>query len=176
MLRDIFYNHFPDLLSSLYFRLGINFVPEGKYPIDIGGVKRVCILASSGNTLIPMIRSLRRGIPDVRITVALPPDAVEDAMEESDQVDEVVVLDGKRALKEIRDDWPDLVIASHRGFMSAKMAFRTGAMYRLGFRYDHEDKLDTGFLFTHSVPLDESKDELEQGLDLIRSLRLPEIR
>jgi ADP-heptose:LPS heptosyltransferase len=60
--------------------------------------------------------------------------------------------------------------------MRAKRVFRTGAMYRLGFGYDHKGKLDTGFLFTHAVPLDESKHEAEQGLDLIRPLGLPEIR
>jgi len=181
MLRDIFCNHSPDVLGSLYFRLGVNLVPESKHPIDIGGVRRICIFATSGIgnliMLTPMIRSLRSGIPDARISVAVSPNGAKDVIEGSDLVDEVVVLDSKRKLKEIRDDWPDLTIAAtHRGFMRAKRAFRTGAMYRLGFRYDHEDKLDTGFLFTHAVPLDESKHEVEQGLDLIRSLGLPAIR
>jgi ADP-heptose:LPS heptosyltransferase len=181
MLRDIFYNYFPDLLGGLYFRLGINLVPESKYPIDIDGVKKVCILATSGIgnliMLTPMIRSLRRGLPGARITVVVSPNGAKDVIEGSDLVDEVLVLDSKRTLKEIRDDWPDLTIAAtHRGFIRAKRAFRTGAMYRLGFRYDHEDKLDIGLLFTHTVALDESKHEVEQGLDFIRALRLPEIR
>ena len=127
--------------------------------------------------LTPMIRSLRRGIPDIRIAVAVSPNGAKDVIEDSDLVDEIVVLDSKRKLKEIRNDWPDLAIAAtHRGFMRAKRAFRTGAMYRLGFRYDHRDKQDTGFLFTHTVPLDESKHEVEQGLDLIRPLGIPTIR
>jgi heptosyltransferase-2 len=191
MLRDIFYNHFPDVLSGLYFRLGINLVPEKKYPIDVGGVRKICIFATAGIgnliMLTPMIRSLRSGIPDARITVVVSCNGARDVIEGSDLADEIVVLDGKRKLKEIRDNWPELAIAAtHRGFMRAKRAFRTGAMYRLGFRYDHEGKSDTGFLFTHAVPLDESKHEVEQGLDLIRSLsrpmngattsRLPEIR
>jgi ADP-heptose:LPS heptosyltransferase len=185
MLRDIFYKCFPDLLGGLYFRLGINLVPESKYPIEIGGVKKVCILATSGpdnlTTLTPMIRSLRCAIPDVRITVVVSSDEAKDVIEGGDLADEIVVLDSsgqdarapKRKLKEIRGDWPDLTIdAAHRGFVSAKMAFRTGAMYRLGFRYDHGDKLDTGFLLTHTVPLDKSKSEMEQRLDLVRSLDL----
>lgn len=181
MLMDIFYSYFPDPLGELYFRYGIRLVSEGKYPIDVGGVKRICILATSGIgnliMLTPMIRTLRCGIPDAKITVAVLPNGAKDVIEGSDLVNEVVVLDDKHRFKEIRHDWPDLTIAgTHRGFMRAKEAFRTGAFWRLGFRYDHKDKQDTGFLFTHTVPYDESKHEVEQGLDLIRPFGLPEIR
>jgi heptosyltransferase-2 len=181
MLRDIFYSFSPDLLGGLYFRLGVNLVPEKKYPLDVGGIRRICIFATSGVgnliMLTPMIRTLRSGIPDARITVVVSPNGAKDVLEGGDLVDEVVVLDSKRKLRKIRDDWPDLAIAAtHRGFMRAKRAFRTGAIYRLGFRYDHGEKLDTGFLFTHAVPLDGSKHEVEQGLDLIRQLGIPEIR
>lgn len=181
MLRYIFYKFFPGVLGALYLRLGINLVSESKHHIDIGGVKRILIFATAGIgnliMLTPMIRSLRRGIPDALITIAISPNGAKDVIEGSDLVDEIVVLDGKRKLKKMRDDWPDLAIAAtHRGFMRAKRAFRTGARYRLGFRYDYKDKLDTGFLFTHAVPLDDSKNEVEQGLDLIRSLGLPQIR
>ena len=82
MLRDIFYKCFPDLLGGLYFRLGINLVPESKYPIDAGGVKKVCILATSDadnlTTLTPMIRSLRCAIPDAKITVVISSDEAKD--------------------------------------------------------------------------------------------------
>jgi len=181
MLRDIFYSFFPDLLGGLYLRFGVNLVPEKKYPLDVGDIRRICIFATSGIgnliMLTPMIRTLRSGIPDARITVVASPNGAKDVLEGGDLVDEVVVLDRKRKLRKIRDDWPDLAIAAtHRGFMRAKRAFRTGAIYRLGFRYDHGEKLDTGFLFTHAVPLDESKHEVEQGLDLIRQLGIPQIR
>jgi ADP-heptose:LPS heptosyltransferase len=174
MLRDIFYNYFTDILGSLYFHLGINLVPEKKHPIDVGGVKKVCIFATEGignlTVLTPMIQSLRRGIPEVSITVVVSSDEMRDTIEDSDLV---VVLDSKRKLKKIRDDWPDLAIdATHRGYAGAKMAFRSGAMYRLGFRYDKADKMNTGFMYTHAVPLDESKEEAERRLDLIRPLEL----
>ncbi len=181
MLRDIFYSFSPDLLGGLYFRFGINLVPEKKYPLDVDGIRRICIFATSGIgnliMLTPMIRTLRGGIPDARITVVVSPNGAKDVLEGGDLVDGVVVLDSKRKLRKIRDDWPDLAIAAtHRGFMRAKRAFRIGAIYRLGFRYDHGEKLDTGFLYTHTVPLDESKHEVEQGLDLVRQLGIPEIR
>lgn len=181
MLRGMFYKCSPGFLQSLYLHLGVNLVPESKYPIDIRGVKKVLIFATSGIgnliMLTPMIRSLRSGIPDALITVAVSPNGAKDVIEGSDLVHEVVVLDSKRKLKRIRDNWPDLTIAAtHRGFMRAKKAFRTGAMYRLGFRYDHKGKLDTGFLFTHTVPLNETEHEVEQGLDLIRPLGLPQIK
>ena len=181
MLRDIFYSFSPDLLGGLYFRFGVNLVPEKKYPLDVGGIRRICIFATSGIgnliMLTPMIRTLRSGIPDARITVVVSPNGAKDVLEGGDLVDEVVVLDRKRKFKKIRDDWPDLAIAAIQGgLMRAKRAFRSGAIYRLGYRYDHGEKLDTGFLFTHTVPLDNSKHEVEQGLDLIRQLGIPEIR
>ena len=180
MLRDIFYSYAPNFLSTLYFRLGINLVPESSYPVDIGGVKKVCIFAMSEldglATFEPMIESLRVGIPDIQIILVVSSDVVKDVLEGDDLADEVIVLDGKRKFRQIREDWPDLTIAaSGSGFTHAKMAFRTGAMYKLGFRYDHEDKQDIGFLFTHAVPLDESKSTEEQKLDIIRSLGLAPI-
>jgi ADP-heptose:LPS heptosyltransferase len=172
MLRDLYCNYSPYLLGGLYFRFGINLIPESKYPVDLGGVRRVCVLADSDadglDHITPMLRSLRVRIPDVHVTVVLP--AGTDAMEDSDLVDEVVTLQGKRVFRKIRDDWPDLTIATGNGIMSAKMAFRTGARYRLGFKYDHVGKRNTGFLFTHTVPLDKSKSESEQLLNLIRTL------
>lgn len=171
MLRDIFYICGPNLLSGLYFRLGINLVPESKRPVDMGGVQKVCVLAASGTgdlmTLRPMIMSLRRGIPDVQIIFVLSSHEAGDELEDG-MADKVIALDEKRAFRKIRDEWPDLAIAAGSGFVYAKMAFRTGARYRLGFRYDHEDKRDTGFMFTHAVPMDTFKDKAEQKLDLIR--------
>jgi heptosyltransferase-2 len=181
MLRDLFYNYSPAILGKLYFRLGVNLVPEKDELIDLGGVKKICIFGTSGIgnliMLTPMIRTLRAGIPDAYITVVVLPNGAKDVLEGGDLVDSVVVLDSKRKLKQIRDDWYDLAIAAtHRGFMRAKRAFRTGTIYRLGFRYNHENKLNTGFLYTHSVPLDESKHEVEQGLDLIRPFGLKEVK
>lgn len=175
MLRDIFCNYSPYFLAGLYFRFGINLVPESKYPIDLDGVRRVCVLAASEtdelSNLMPMLKNLHSSIPDVCVTVVLSARGKNDAMEKSDLVDEIVTLEDKRVFRKIRDNWPELTIATtQNGLMSARMAFRTGARYRLGFRYDHMGKQDIGFLFTHAVSLDESKSEAEQGLALIRTL------
>ena len=84
-------------------------------------------------------RCLRSGISEAWITVAVSPNGAKDVLEGGDLVDEVVVLDGKRKLRKIRNDWPDLAIAAtHRGFMRAKQAFRIGARYKLGFRYNYK--------------------------------------
>ena len=175
MLRDIFYNYFTDLLGTFYFRLGINLVPEKKHPVDVDGLKKVCIFAAADTSdlaaLAPVIQSLR-GIPDV-ITVAMSCIGEKEEIEGSDLVDEIVMLDSKRKLKKIRNDWPDLTIdATNSGYAGAKMAFRSGAIYRLGYRYDHADKLNTGFMYTHAVTLDESREEAERLLKLIRPLGL----
>ena len=174
MLRDLFCNYSPYLLGGLYFRLGINLVPESEYPVDLDGIRRICVLANSDTDeltrLTPMLRSLRDRIPGVRVTVVLSAGGKADAMEDSDLVDEVFTLQEKRVFRKIRDDWPDLAIATGNGIMSAKMAFRTGARYRLGFKYDHMSKHETGFLFTHTVSMDKTIPGSEQLMNLIRTL------
>jgi len=179
--RDMFFTFFPEILGEIYFRSGLRLVPERKYPIDVGGVKKIYIFGTSGIgnliMLTPMIKSLRYGIPDAKIKVIVLPNGAKYVLEGSPLVDEVIVFDGKGKLREIRHDWPDLTIAAtHRGFMRAKEAFRTGAFWRLGFRYNHEGKQNSSFLYTHAVNYDEDKHEVEQGLDLICPLGLPEIR
>jgi ADP-heptose:LPS heptosyltransferase len=178
---NLFYKHCPEILGELYFRFGIRIIPENRYPLDPGGIKRICIFGTSGIgnliMLTPMIRTLKAGIPDSKITVFVLPNGAKDVLEGSDLVDQVVVIDDKSKIGAIRHDFPDLAIAAtHRGFMRAKEAFCTGAFWRIGFRYDHKGKKDTSFLFTQALPYDESKHEVEQGLDLIRPLGYPEIR
>jgi ADP-heptose:LPS heptosyltransferase len=181
MLRELYLNYTPSVSGMLYFRLGLNIIPESKYPLDVDGIKRICVMATAGIgnviMLTPMIKTLRRGIRDGKITVVVATDSAKDVLEGSELVDQVILLNSKRSYKELRNDWLDLTIAAtSRGFLRAKRAFRTGAMYRLGFLYDHEDISDTGLLYTHTVRLDETKHEVEQGLDLIRPLGLPEVR
>jgi len=178
---NLFYEYCPEILGELYFRFGIKIIPENRYPLDPEGIKRICIFGTSGIgnliMLTPMIRTLKAGIPDSKITVFVLPNGAKDVLEDSPFVDQVIVLDNKSKIGEIRHDFPDLTIsATHRGFMRAKEAFRTGAFWRVGFRYDHKGKNNTGYLYTQAVPYDESKHEVEQGLDLIHPLGYPEIR
>ncbi|HGJ63847.1 TPA: hypothetical protein ENS27_00495, partial [bacterium] len=178
---SLFFEYFPEFLGELYFGLGIRLIPESKYELDPGGIKRIYIFGTSGIgnliMLTPMIRTLRVGIPDGKIHVIVLPNGSKDVLEGSSIVDDVIVMDNKRIFRDIRRDFPDLAIsATHRGFMRAKEAFRTGAYWRLGFRYDHRGKKDTSFLFTHAEKLQENKHEVEQGLDLIRPLGFQEIR
>ena len=178
---SLFYEYFPEILGELYFRLGIRLIPEGRRELDSGGVKRIYIFATSGIgnliMLTPMIRTLRAGIPDGKIHVIVLPNGAKDVLEGSPIVDDVIVMDSKKIFKDVRHDFPDLSIAAtHKGFMRAKETFKTGAFWRLGFKYDHKGKNDTSFLFTQAVDCDESKHEVEQGLDLIRPLGFPEIR
>jgi len=177
----LFYEYCPEILGELYFRLGIRTIPENRYPLDPGGIKRICIFGTSGIgnliMLTPMIRTLKAGIPDSKITVFVLPNGAKEVLEGSDLVDRVIVMDDKFKMGDIRHDFPDLAIAAtHRGFMRAKEAFRTGAFWRVGFIYDYKRKNNTSFLYTQAVPYDESKHEVEQGLDLIRPLGYPEIK
>jgi hypothetical protein len=132
-----FYEHCPEILGELYFRFGIRIIPENRYPLDPGGIKRICIFGTSGIgnliMLTLMIRTLKAGIPDSKINVFVLPNGAKDVLEGSPFVDQVIVLDGKSKIGEIRHDFPDLAIsATHKGFMRAKEAFRTGAFWRIG--------------------------------------------
>ncbi len=179
--RDLFFTYFPEILGSLYFDMGLRLVGESKYPLDVRDIKSICIFGTSGIgnliMLTPMIRTLRNGIPDAKISVVVLPNGAEYVLKDSDLVDDIIIYDSKKVLREIRHKWYDLAIAgTHRGFMRAKEAYRTGAFWRIGFKYDYKNKKDTSFLYTHAVPYDENKHEVEQGLDLIRQLGLPEIK
>jgi len=180
MLRDIFFNYLPNILSNLYFKYGIRLVPVAKEEIDFGGVRRVCILAPSGIgnlvMLTPMLNSLRQAIPDVSITLVVASEAAKTLLDGTPLADEIIVMDGKKStktLKMVRNNWPDLTIAAtHRGYMSAKTVFRTGARYKVGFHYDYLARQNTGFFFTHPVSCEEDKHKVEQTLALLEPLGL----
>ena len=180
MLRDIFFNYFPNILSYLYFKCGIRLVPVSQEEIDFGGVKRVCVLATSGIgnlvMLTPLLNSLRQAITDVSITLVVASEVAKKLLDGAPLADEIIVMNDKnkkKALKMVRNNWPDLTIAAtHRGYMRAKTAFRTGARYKVGFRYDYMNCEDTDFFFTHPIPYEEDKHEVEQALALLEPLGL----
>ncbi|MBM3238459.1 hypothetical protein FJZ31_19370 [Candidatus Poribacteria bacterium] len=181
MLRDIFYNYIPDLLSGLYFRCGIRLIRAAKEEIDLGAVKRVCVLANPGMgnilMLIQMLKTLRHAIDVLKLLVVVDSEASMNLLEQSALADKIFVLNDtvrkNKVLRQIRNEWPDLTIAAtHPNYANAKIAFQTGAVYNIGFRYDYITHQNSDFFFTHPIPFDPQKPELEQYLDLTRPLGL----
>jgi len=158
----------------------MRFVSVAKEEIDFGGVKRVCVLATPGIgnlvMLTPMLNSLRQAIPDVSITLLVASEVAKTLLDGTPLADEIIVMTDKnkrKALKMVRNNWPDLTIATtHRGYMCARTAFHTGARYKVGFRYDYLNSEDTDFFFTHPVPCEEGRHEVEQALALLEPLGL----
>jgi len=181
MLRDIFYNYIPDLLSGLYFRYGFRLIQTDEEEIDLGAVKRVCVLANSGvdniMMLMQMLKALRNAIDGLRLLVVVDSEASMNLLEKSSLADKIFVLNDtvrkNKVLRQIRNEWIDLTIAAtHPSYANAKIAFQTGAIYSIGFRYDYMHHKDTDFFFTHPISFDPQKSEFEQYLDLIRPLGL----
>lgn len=176
MFRDIFFDYIPEILGELYFRFGIDLIPENKDEIDIGGIKKVCVFATSGIgnliMLVPMLRSLKNA--DVKVTVVVVSEAAAEIIQGSQIADEVVVYNKypKRSLfKKLRDEWYDLTIAAtHLGYMRAKEAFRTGARNRIGFRYPYRDRSNLGFFLTHPLKFEPNIHEVEQNFQLLQPL------
>jgi ADP-heptose:LPS heptosyltransferase len=187
MLRDIFYNYIPDLLSGLYFRYGIRLIRAAKEEIDLGAVKRVCVLANPGvgniMMLMQMLKAIRNAIDGLKLSVIVDSEASMNLLEKSSLADKIFVLNDtvrkNKVLRQIRNEWPDLTIAAtHPDYAHAKTAFQTGAIYSIGFRYDYMTHQNADFFFTHPEPIDSQKSEFEQYLNLIRPLglyRLPEL-
>ena len=181
MLRDIFYNYIPDLLSGLYFRYGIRLMHDTEEEIDWGAVKRVCVLANSEVSnimmLMQMLKVLRDAIDGLRLLVVVYSEASMNLLEKSSLADKIFVLNDtvkkNKVLRQIRNEWIDLTIAAtHPSYANAKIAFQTGAIYSIGFRYDYMTHQNADFFFTHPISFDPQKSEFEQYLDLIRPLGL----
>ncbi|MFQ6041828.1 MAG: glycosyltransferase family 9 protein [Candidatus Poribacteria bacterium] len=181
MFRDLFYNYIPDLLSNLYFRYGVRLMHAAEEDVDAGDMKTVCVLANSGFTdimpLMSMLKALRYAIDGLKLLVVVDSEDTKNFLEKSSIADKIFVLNDtvkkNKALRQIRNEWIDLTIAAtHPSYANAKTAFQTGAIYSIGFRYDYRTHEDTDFFFTHPIPFDPQKSEMERYLDLIRPLGL----
>ena len=181
MLRDIFYNYIPDFLSGLYFRYGIRLIRAAEEEIDLGAVKRVCVLANPGvgniMMLMQMLKAIRNAIAGLKLSVVVDSEASMNLLEKSSLADKIFLLNDtvrkNKVLRQIRNEWIDLTIAAtHPDYANARTAFQTGALYSIGFRYDYMTNKDTDFFFTHPIPFDPQKSESEQYLNLIRPLGL----
>lgn len=187
MLRDIFYNYIPDLLSGLYFRYGFRIIRAAEEEIDPDAIKKVCVLANSGvdniMMLTRMLKAIRNAIDGLRLLVVVDSEDFRSLLEKSLLADKILVLNDtvkkNKVLRQIRNEWIDLTVAAtHPSYANAKIAFQTGAIYSIGFRYDYMTHQNVDFLFTHPISFDSQKSELELYLDLIQPLglyRLPEL-
>jgi len=191
MLRDIFYNYIPDLLSGLYFRYGFRLIRAAEEEIDPDAIKKVCVLANSGVDniimLTRMLKAIRNAIDGfdtlrtqpkgLRLLVVVDSEDFRNLLEKSLLADKIFVLNDtvkkNKVLRQIRNEWIDLTIAAtHPSYANAKIAFQTGAIYSIGFRYDYMTHQNADFFFTHPSSFDPQKSEFEQYLDLIRPLGL----
>jgi len=187
MLRDIFYNYTPNLLSSLYFRYGIRLIRPDEEEIHLGAVKKVCVLANSGTDditiLMRMLKAIHNAIDGLRLIVVVSSGNTKNLLEKNTLADKIFVLNDavkkNKLLRQIRREWIDLTIAvNHPNYENAKITFQTGATYSIGFQYDYIDHRNADLFFTHPVPFDPQKSELEGYLDLVGPIglyRLPEL-
>lgn len=134
----------------------------------------------------PFLRTLRQGIPHARITALLPP-YTHQVLEGSPLVDEVLVHDRKArlvALEQVRASHPDLAISLAPRSRSYRLAWRTGARYRVGYVYASRPlaNLACQAWLTHRMTVDLERDlaagrriphEVEQLQALAREMGLP---
>jgi ADP-heptose:LPS heptosyltransferase len=181
MLRDIFYNYIPGLLSWLYFRHDIRLIHASDKDIELKAVKTVCILANSELTnlapLTSMLKAFRDAIDDLKLLVIVDSEDTGNCLEKSSLADSIFVLHDtvkiNKALRQIRNEWIDLTISvTYPSYANAKIVFQTGALYSIGFRYDYKTHKDTDFFFTHPIPFAPQKPEVERYLELLHPLGL----
>lgn len=138
----------------------------------------------------PFLRALREGIPHARITAIVPP-YTSQVLESSPLVDDILVYDrenareeGARMLREVRHSSPDLAISLAPRSRSYRLAWRTGARYRVGYVYSSRPlaALACRAWLTHRLPMRVEEDlkagrpvphEVEQLGMLARGMGLP---
>ncbi|MGI5843410.1 MAG: glycosyltransferase family 9 protein [Candidatus Xenobium sp.] len=134
----------------------------------------------------PFLRALRQGLPQARITALLPP-YTSQVLQGSPLVDEVLVHDRLArpvALEQVRASRPDLAISLAPRSRSYRLAWRTGARYRVGYVYAGRPlaKLACQAWLTHRMTVDLEHDlaagrpiphEIEQLQRLAGKMGLP---
>lgn len=114
-------------------------------PLPLDEIRSVVVTRSDhiGDLVLstPFLRALRTRLPQARITAILPP-YTREVLEDSPLVDEVLVYDrergreqGSRMLGEMRAAPPDLAVSLAPRTRSYRMAWRTGARFRVGAVY-----------------------------------------
>jgi heptosyltransferase-3 len=134
----------------------------------------------------PFLRALRQGLPQARITALLPPYTCQ-VLQGSPLVDDVLVHDRLArpvALEQVRASRPDLAISLAPRSRSYRLAWRTGARYRVGYVYASRPlaNLACQAWLTHRMTVDLDRDlaagrpiphEIEQLQRLAGEMGLP---
>ena len=115
----------------------------------------------------PLFRALRRCRPEARIAVLVTPEAAP-LIEEDPHLDRVLTYDKKggeslgSAVRTVRAQAPNLLVAPHRSQRSALLAIASGARTRVGFA-------DAGFrwLYNRQVPRPRERHEVDRNLALL---------
>jgi ADP-heptose:LPS heptosyltransferase len=159
--------------------------------LPLGDLRSVVVVRTDhiGDLVLstPFLRALRKGLPEARITALLPP-YTHEVLEGSPLVDEVLVHDRNArplaGLEEARSRKPDLAISLAPRSRSYRLAWRTGARYRVGYVYSSRPlaSLACRAWLTHRLTLHLEGDmsaglpvphEIEQLEMLARAMGLP---
>ena len=124
----------------------------------------------------PLIRELKRRWPDSQLTVMVAPRG-EFVVRNNPHVDDIIILDKRgehrswkglnKKIQEIQADKFDLVIAPHRSWRSAYIAWKSGGKRKVGFR-----KGLGRWIYSPSVPYSIKRESryVERKLNLIREM------
>ncbi len=160
-------------------------------PLPMEEIRSVVVIRTDhiGDLVLstPFLQALRQGLPEARITALLPP-YTHEVLEGSPLVDEVLVHDRDArplaGLEEVRARRPDLAISLAPRSRSYRLAWRTGARYRVGYVYSSRPlaSLACRAWLTHRMTLHLESDlaaglpvphEIEQLEMLARAMGLP---
>lgn len=114
-------------------------------PLPLGEIRSVFVVRTDhiGDLVLstPFFRALRQGLPQAHITAIVPP-YTREVLAGSPLVDDILVYDrenargeGSRMLRELRQRRPDLAVSLAPRSRSYRLAWRTGARFRVGYVY-----------------------------------------
>ena len=151
-------------------------------PLPLAEIRSVVVVRTDhiGDLVLstPFLRALREGLPQARITALVPP-YIRQVLEGSPLVDRVMVhdRDGRpEALEALRAERPDLAVSLAPRGRSYRLAWRTGARYRVGYVYSTRPlaRLACQAWLTHRLTVHLEKD-LARGLPVPHEVRQLEV-
>ena len=158
--------------------------------IDKNKIERIMILGAVGigNLLLfsPALKAVRREFPNARITLIVLGDSFKYLYEDSDEVDEIMVVEQKkypqvtdkiRLILQLRKKKFNLSITTFPSnrFEYNLLPFLSGAKYRIAHKYPLKYLRSLSFLQNFKVEVDMNVHDLEQNLNLLKPLDIDSV-
>lgn len=148
-------------------------------PVDLNTIKSVLVIRPDrlGDVVLstPVYASIKRSLPEARVT-ALVDRATADVLKDNPFIEETLILDRKspwKVIRQIMRNRYDLALNLNKQFSATASLLTLFSRARLRVGYQHPEN---AWAYDIRVPVgEENRHEIQNNLELLRALDLPEI-